>query len=165
MKHRHQDRGCVAVFYQSFEKTRDGCWLWAGPRNSDGYGRINHRSRKYSAHRLSLQLASGEMGEGLYACHRCDTPACVRPSHLFWGTQADNMRDASRKGRVPGRAARTHCPKGHPLSVKRKSDGSRYCPTCYGTRHQQWRELNREYLREYDKKRRALAADLRRKIP
>jgi hypothetical protein len=54
------------------------------------------------------------------------------------------MRDASRKGRHLGgafNAAKTHCPKGHPLSEKRKSDGSRYCPTCYGERHRRWRQL------------------------
>lgn len=141
-------RGCVEVFYQSFEKTDSGCWLWSGPKDHCGYGIINYhpgigRPARYRAHRLSLQLASGEMGDGLYACHHCDTPACVRPSHLFWGTQADNMRDASLKGRPLGtfNAAKTHCPYGHPLSIKRKSDGSRYCPICYRARHRRWRAL------------------------
>lgn len=160
MRQRYPGRGCVAVFYQSFEKNDGGCWLWTGPKDYLGYGvirlpRRTGRPTQYRAHRLSLQLASCEMGDELYACHHCDVPACVRPGHLFWGTQADNMRDASRKGRVPGRAARTHCPKGHPLSVERKSDGSRYCPTCYQERRRRWGKLNREYLREYDRKRRA----------
>lgn len=137
-------RGCVAIFYQSFEKTDPGCWLWDGPKK-EGYGVINiGRTKKYPAHRLSLQLASGEMGDGLNACHHCDTPGCVRPSHLFWGTQADNVQDAVRKGRHAGgafNAAKTHCPYGHPLSVKPKSDGSRYCPTCCGARNRRWRAL------------------------
>lgn len=150
--------GCITVFYQSFETTDAGCWLWKGPRKADGYGIINNGRTRYLAHRLSLQLASAEMGAGLYACHHCDTPACVRPDHLFWGTQTDNMRDAMRKGRHLGgavNAAKTHCPYGHPLSDKPKSDGSRYCPTCYRARHQVWCELNREKLRAYARKRSA----------
>jgi len=33
-------------------------------------------------------------------CHHCDTPLCIRPRHLFPGTDQDNMQDATRKGRV-----------------------------------------------------------------
>jgi DNA invertase Pin-like site-specific DNA recombinase len=45
-------------------------------------------------------LAIGPVPPGMHVCHRCDTPACVRPDHLFLGTQQDNIRDAAQKGRM-----------------------------------------------------------------
>lgn len=35
--------------------------------------------------------------------HTCDTPACIRVSHLVCSTQADNLADAVRRGRRNGR--------------------------------------------------------------
>lgn len=34
----------------------------------------------------------------LRACHHCDNPQCFRPSHLFVGTQLDNIYDYLNKG-------------------------------------------------------------------
>ena len=50
-------------------------------------------------HRVAYEEAFGPIAEGLYVLHRCDTPLCVRPDHLFVGTQGDNIHDMWTKGR------------------------------------------------------------------
>src|SRR6185295_14325894 len=67
------------------------CWLWTGPRDRDGYGKVGlHR---VLAHRLAWTIAAGRITDGKRVLHRCDVRACCNPAHLFLGTQGDNMRD------------------------------------------------------------------------
>lgn len=74
-----------------------GCWLWSGPVGSHGYGIYGARGL---AHRLAWESFYGlEIPKGKMVLHRCDTPRCVRPQHLFLGDQFDNMRDMWTKGR------------------------------------------------------------------
>lgn len=85
-------------------ETGEGCWLWSGPRDRGGYGlaysvSITPRRRDVRAHRLSWEIHYGEIPDGMCVCHRCDTPSCVRPDHLFLGTALDNARDRQSKGR------------------------------------------------------------------
>ena len=83
----------------------DGCWLWTGSLNNHGYGQIFRgdgpgETRLLMAHRAVWTLENGPIPEGMYLCHTCDNPACVRPSHMFLGKQIDNMRDCLGKGRM-----------------------------------------------------------------
>lgn len=55
--------------------------------------------RSLLAHRLAYAITYGPIGNGLLVCHKCDNPICVRPDHLFIGTQSDNQRDRVAKGR------------------------------------------------------------------
>lgn len=97
-----------ARFWARVEKT-EGCWLWHGPVNPySGYGWFTLFGKHVSAHRYSWQLEHGPIPEGLNVCHNCDVNypvrdwtnrRCVRPDHLFLGTQADNLLDMRTKQR------------------------------------------------------------------
>ena len=80
----------------------DGCWEWIGTF-SHGYAVINDNKPPYrniKAGKFSYELFVGPMPVRKGACHTCDNPRCVRFSHIFPGTQKENMEDAKRKGRT-----------------------------------------------------------------
>lgn len=92
-------------FWSKVNKT-DTCWLWTRQLSTKGYGRFLYYSRSERssrgmyAHRVSWIMANGPIPDGANVLHKCDTPACVNPEHLFLGTQSDNMQDCKRKGRT-----------------------------------------------------------------
>jgi hypothetical protein len=85
-----------------YKQEGDACWLWTASKFRDGYGKFargGHSAGMVRAHRVSWELHNGSITDGLFVLHDCDTPACVRPDHLFLGTAKDNVRDMIAKGR------------------------------------------------------------------
>jgi len=83
-------------FWAKVKKTRT-CWLWTGSTIWSGYGQLRHQQNHWLAHRFAWALEHGEVPPRLM--HTCDTPNCVRPSHLKPGGQSANLKDCRDKGR------------------------------------------------------------------
>ena len=88
-------------FWKYVEDTPIGsCWLWNGYQNSKGYGMFTIHRKMYLAHRVSWEMYNGPiLYDKQHVLHRCDTPLCVNPGHLFLGTHQQNVRDMVNKGR------------------------------------------------------------------
>lgn len=78
-------------FWSKVEKT-DGCWLWRGSINSDGYGSFKIKGRTVKAHGYPWEKKNGQVPRGLELDHLCRNRACVRPDHLEPVTHAVNVQ-------------------------------------------------------------------------
>jgi len=76
-----------------------GCINWMGYTYGGRYGGITIDQKSVRVHRLSWELFYGKIPKGLLVCHHCDNTLCVNPTHLFLGTQKDNMQDMYKKNR------------------------------------------------------------------
>ena len=76
-------------------KDDDSCWMWTAAKLVNfGYGAFGVRGSVVErAHRMSYYLVKGDIPKGLHVLHKCDNPPCCNPSHLFLGTDQDNVDD------------------------------------------------------------------------
>lgn len=140
----------IERFWANTRRNGNDCWPWMGATNNQGYGVLavysGDKRQRVLAHRLSIVIATGADIDGRVVMHTCDNPLCVNPEHLRIGTQADNIRDALRKGRLnleglalgqrmrpTANVKKTECKRGHEFTpentyVDRK--GYRRCREC-----------------------------------
>jgi len=122
-------------FWSKVSKS-DKCWEWTAAKTGHGYGIFQFEGKLQKAHRVAWVLAMGPIPGGMFVLHRCDNPLCVRLTHLFLGTQQDNVLDAMRKGRYRGgrpKVNATHCPHGHRFtkaSTYVNPKGHKVCRFC-----------------------------------
>lgn len=145
-----------------------GCLLWIGgcrgktPAAPEGYGTFYADGRDWPVHRWLLDRVYGPIPAEMHIDHLCRNTRCVRPTHLEIVTHAENIRRGVAAQRVREKwAARTHCPKNHPLSgdnlyvyIHPKSAKlSRRCRQCTVDRlvgqAEKWREYRRLYARRW----------------
>jgi len=108
----------------------NGCWIWRGCRDRDGYGRFFMRGTMWMAHRAAYTLFIREIAPGACLDHRCRKPACVNPWHLDEVSRGENTL----KGLAPSaiNARKRHCKHGHPFDHRNtyRFGNRRACRTC-----------------------------------
>src|SRR5262245_48677546 len=96
----HTTARCVHRFLRGYEKRPNGCWEWTGELNIRGYGKCQLLG-EVGAHRVSYTVFKGDIPKDTMVLHGCDNKLCVNPQHLHLGDHAQNMREATARGRRP----------------------------------------------------------------
>ena len=107
-----------------------GCIIWTGASGSHGYGTVRVAGKYHSAHRWAYGNKMGDIPRGLVIDHLCRVRLCVNPYHMEPVTHRENVLRGT--GPTALNAAKTHCDRGHELSVIRKRGNStqRTCGEC-----------------------------------
>lgn len=120
------------LFYISVNE--NGCWIWTGGRDEDGYGKFRN-GKSIRAHAYSWTHLNGPVPDGLVLDHFiCNNPPCANPAHVRPETPQKNSW-------VPGNVAyenalKTHCHRGHAFTEsntykwRTKSGWGRECRAC-----------------------------------
>lgn len=139
------------TFWVKVEITSNGCWLWTGSINRQGYGQWHGKDcLSYLAHRHLFLVLVGPTDLSLdHLCHTraidtcpggapCLHRRCVNPAHL----EAVELTESVSRGLGPSalHARQEECVNGHPFDAAntyRPKRGGRQCRACRANRERE----------------------------
>lgn len=119
-------------FYSRVTEGDNGCLLWNGQKNPDGYGRFRTRkengwSEIVLVHRFIYVVEVGDIPPNHEIHHKCEVRNCVNYDHLEPLTKDEHAA-------ISYWAKKTHCPQGHEYTedntYRRPSGARRECRAC-----------------------------------
>lgn len=85
-------------FPVAIDSTTLACKLWLNAVSDDGYGIGWFEGRLWRVHRYAFYKKTGKLTPGLDVCHKCNNKLCWEGEHLYEGTRAENMLQATQDG-------------------------------------------------------------------
>lgn len=128
-------------FESKFTRKQNGCFLWKGALDRDGYGSFYLLGKNRRAHRVAYLFGVGAIPAGLVVNHTCGNRACVNAQHLNLLTPAENALQDSRSVAAVN-AKKTRCPKGHEYdgTYTDKRGTQRTCSVCVKAKQKRLRK-------------------------
>ncbi len=88
---------CRLLFHVKVSSS--GCWERRSNMNRNGYSRLYMNGKRVMAHIYSYEVYKRKVPKGHVIRHTCDNRCCCNPDHLVSGTEVQNMRDRTIRGR------------------------------------------------------------------
>jgi len=95
----------VPLLLSKVEKNIDtDCWEWLEDIKAR-YPAVWTHGGMVNAHRLAFVMFNRKLAPGEVVRHICDNRRCINPLHLLAGSQADNVKDMVKRGRLVSKLA------------------------------------------------------------
>ncbi len=101
----------IESFLEKISVANNGCWIWLGGKNTDGYGYFYTNSKTVRCSRFIYEYHHGQICPDLVIDHLCRNRICCNPLHLELVTQKENILRGI--GITAINSKKTRCPQGH----------------------------------------------------